>query len=591
MTVSMSGYALEEVFAEPADAPAAQETASDDATQDTQDAGAGTEAGSVDVPENGDSGEEASGAESADADADADPVQETETTAEPGEGDVTGGGEEQPEDPSDPEVIEVSTITVSLYNRDGTMKLSWEPVEEAVTYTVTKTVCSAYDKNQKYNEGLTSFDTEEPEYTFEDLFPGRMYTFTVTARDENGEVRGRTDKMISAQPILSPVKKRSRSSKTIKPKRVSFNGNTDLRSHVRQKYNGYAVMQGGCTDGKYAYYLMVKTKNQHGKVAKVDLVTKKVVKVSKVLDTWHGNGMTYDSRRHRLVVNACTILDNGVSRKQELTFIDADTLKITKQKNVKYNYFKNDNKVFRPVPRSKGIASIAYSEKYDVYIANQRDYHDLIIIDPDTLEAMGLVMTRIIDKYPGGFQAMDGDDQYAYLLLSKYNKRQPNNIILALDWNSSRLLDRNGHRRQYVHESWVCANGRKPVAVYKIKTPYEAENIYHTTDSSGKTHFYMGEYNCNQQYKTKIVRKKYKAKWKKVTKKYKKKVKWKKVRKKVKWKKVRGKWKYKTKKVWKYKYKWKTKKVWKYKTKYKKVKKKIPTYKHRLDYVYDLGII
>ena len=45
----------------------------------------------------------------------------------------------------------------------------------------------------------------------------------------------------------------------------------ELRGMANEGFGGYSVVQGGCTDGKYAYYLMVKKSNDMGKVLKVNL--------------------------------------------------------------------------------------------------------------------------------------------------------------------------------------------------------------------------------------------------------------------------------------------------------------------------------
>ena len=485
-----------------------------------------------------------------------------------------------------------ASLKVEVVSRDDVMTLKWPKIEGAVSYTLTKQVQSAYKSSLKFNEGKDTFTTDKTSYTFNNLFPGRKYIYSVTAVDSSGNAVITTIDPLKEQPVLTPLTKKSRSGRWVSANRKTVSGKSNLREAIGEKYDGYSVVQGGCTDGTYAYYLMVSISTQKGKVAKVKMSSNKVVKVSGVLNTWHGNGMTYDSRRHRLVVNACG------SRKNELTFIDADTLKVTEQPKVSYSYYKDDDFNFGELNRSKGICSIAYSKKYDIYIANQRDYHNLIIIDPDTLKAIGLVRTSITDRYPNLYQAMDADDQYAYLLLSPQEDGhvQNNNVILALDWNAAQLIDQDGHRRKYVPELWYCANNSKPVAVYKINTDYEAENIYHITDASGNTHFYLSEHRSKLKDIKKTYKKKVKKKWKKVRKKVK--VKWKKVKKKVKWKKVKikkgknkgkYKWKYKYKKVWKYKYKYK--KVWKYKTKTKKVTKVVGSYRDRYGYVYDLGTL
>ena len=276
----------------------------------------------------------------------------------------------------------------------------------------------------------------------------------------------------------------------------------ELRSMIKENSDGYSVVQGGCTDGKYAYYLMVSSYTQKGRVLKVRLKDNKVVKRSKVLNTWHGNGMTYDSKRKKLVVIA------REHRKQEITLIDARTLRVTRQKDVKYDYYEyaGEDSLTRTHQR-QGLAAIAYVKRYDCYIALERKYNNLLVFDPDTFEAIGLIYTNIRKDYPGTFQAMDADDKYVYLLLSYYNdgkKVQPYNLMLALDWNSEMMLPVVNGELLYVPEAWNCNNdgSGKPDAAIRIRNKYEAENIYHTTDKKGREHFYMSAYYGRFAYRT-----------------------------------------------------------------------------------------
>ncbi|MBQ9079509.1 MAG: hypothetical protein IJY27_00375 [Clostridia bacterium] len=89
---------------------------------------------------------------------------------------------------------------------------------------------------------------------------------------------------------------------------------------------GYAVMQGGCTDGRYAYIGMLnKTKSPElAKIYKYDLETMKVVKVSDALDTSHTNDIAYDSKNHRLAISRCTGDENWCG----ISFVDPDTLEL-----------------------------------------------------------------------------------------------------------------------------------------------------------------------------------------------------------------------------------------------------------------------
>lgn len=291
---------------------------------------------------------------------------------------------------------------------------------------------------------------------------------------------------------------RTLKSRTVTPKKIR---NVELRSMIKENSDGYSVVQGGCTDGKYAYYLMVSSYTQKGRVLKVNIKTKKVVKRSKVLDTWHGNGMAYDSKRKKLVVIA------REKRKQELTVIDAKTLKVTRQDDVKYDYYEYAGKdSLTGTHQRQGLAAIAYVKRYDCYIALERKYHNLLFFDPETFEAIGMAYTDITEDYPGTFQAMDADNKYVYLLLSscyKEGKVQPYNLILALDWNSECLLPAVNGELIYIPEAWSCNNdgSGRPDAAIRIKSKHEAENIYHTTDKKGREHFYLSEYYGRYAYK------------------------------------------------------------------------------------------
>ncbi|MBQ3371235.1 MAG: hypothetical protein IJG48_09565 [Mogibacterium sp.] len=370
-------------------------------------------------------------------------------------------------------------------NPMGTVEIIWDAVEGAAYYEVA---------SPGVNGGEPAV-TEEAMCTVSGLDHGVAYEFNVAACDESGTVVAEGD--VSITTVAYRIKFNENSfrklkSKTVTPRKFNIN----LRKMIGEPHSGYAVVQGGCTDGTYAYYLMVSTATQKGRVLKVRIKDRKVIKRSKVLNTWHGNGMAYDSKRKKLVVIS------REHRKQEITQIDAKTLKITRQKNAKYSYNIDAwTKKLSQRYKQSGLAAIAYVKKYDCYIALERVYHNLLIFDPDTFECIGLVYTEL--GKTGTFQAMDADSRYVYLLLSYYNDGsvvQPYNKIVALDWNSENLLPVvNACKSKdlpYVPRAWRCNNDGKgkPDASIRIRTKHEAENIYHTTDKNGKEHFYMSEY-------------------------------------------------------------------------------------------------
>lgn len=402
---------------------------------------------------------------------------ETETPAE------APADEPAVDDNVEPAILENLTIEE---NPTGTVEIKWDAVEGAAYYEVA---------SPGVDDGAAA-RTEETAHTISGLGHGVDYDFTVAAFDENGKtiaLGAISIKTVAYHINYNESAFRELKSRTIKPKRFKIN----LRKMIKESHKGYAVVQGGCTDGTYAYYLMVSSKTQKGRVLKVRIKTNKVVARSKVLKTWHGNDMAYDSKRKKLVVVA------REHRKQELTVIDTKTLKVTKQKKVKYNYdIDAGSKRLSARYKKSGLAAISYVKKYDCYIALERVHHNFLIFDPDSFECIGLVYTNLGSKNPGTFQGMDADSRYVYLLLSYYNEGgvvQPYNKIVAVDWNSENLLPVvNASKSKdlpYVEKYWHCNNdlSGKPDASIRVKTKYEAENIYHTT-KNGKEHFYMSEY-------------------------------------------------------------------------------------------------
>ena len=286
------------------------------------------------------------------------------------------GSGDQEEVPAAETVTEPGFLTsVAIEeNPTGTVEVRWNAFDNAEYYEVSSSSVN----------GGKAVRTEKCSQQFSGLKHGVRYDFTIRAFDENDEVaaNGAISITTAAYRInFNEALYRRLGSRTVKAKKKK---GVNLRTMIKEKRSGYAVVQGGCTDGKYAYYLMVSTKTQKGRVLKVRLKDNKVIKRSKVLNTWHGNGMAYDSTRKKLVVIA------REHRKQEITLIDARTLKITRQENVKYNYYA-DSSSFTRTHQERGLAAIAYVEKYDCYIVLQRNYHNLMIFDPDTFEAIGLV--------------------------------------------------------------------------------------------------------------------------------------------------------------------------------------------------------
>ncbi|MCI2082509.1 MAG: hypothetical protein LKK08_06940 [Bacteroidales bacterium] len=86
------------------------------------------------------------------------------------------------------------------------------------------------------------------------------------------------------------------------------------------RIGNFKVLQGGGTDGKYAYEALLNKKNNTAVIVKIDLATWKTVKVSQPLNTGHTNDITFNPKLGRLVVNNSNDSWCGIS------FIDPETL-------------------------------------------------------------------------------------------------------------------------------------------------------------------------------------------------------------------------------------------------------------------------
>ncbi len=82
----------------------------------------------------------------------------------------------------------------------------------------------------------------------------------------------------------------------------------------------YSTMQGGGSDGKYAYYAFIS--GSTGIIRKYDMATWALVATSEPMPSGHSNDITYDEKNHRLVVSYCSAADGYLS----VVTVNPDTL-------------------------------------------------------------------------------------------------------------------------------------------------------------------------------------------------------------------------------------------------------------------------
>ena len=561
MTLSMTGYSFVEAFAEDGEEPATEEPLVNETAEET------------DSVETVDSKEQPDPEEVIEVES---PVEASEDEAEPAE-EKAEEPEMIPEEVPD-EVLQSPAMEAAVLeeikvraSRDETfLSVFWTKVENAAYYMVYLNDASSVVKvAATENKYIFNLSSSSP----------TVQTVKVEAYRLK-EAEGTPDAQAGTEPVyekiaegsaldISAITRWKVSSKTTQATFLGFN----LRTMLGEGNDGYAVAQGAATDGRYAYYMMASSANQKGRIVKVNLSNAADYVAGPVIGIHHANGMTYDSKRNMLVA-----VGYG-SWRQQLSFIDPNTLNLVSQQSVSYPY--NIEGVDNDAMQN-GFGAIAYVPKYNVYVARSRGRNngvgnsffnnDIWVINADNLRVIGHVFVHVTGSYPETYQSMDADEKYVYYLLSP-GSGQSKNIILCLDWDSENLLPVLKGDKEYVEYSWKANNNDSgdPDAVMTIPIAHESEGLFHTTDASGNSYFYVSEYYGRQHYKTVTKKVKVKVKWKKVRKWYNKKTK-----------------KWTTKKP-KKKYRGKSKKVWKYKTKTKKKKVTEKDYWARDDYVYYIG--
>ena len=167
-------------------------------------------------------------------------------------------------------------------------------------------------------------------------------------------------------------------------------------------------MQGGGTDGKYAYYIINEggaTGLEKSRMYKIDLETYEIVAQKQDFLWSHANDVTYDSKRGVIVVCHC---NKKISLLDPETLDELEVLELT----------------------TGGQYSMAYNAKRDQYAIGKSMCYDIGITNSDF---------ELIQTYPGedGYtkQGMECDDDFIYF----FHTGKRNNWIWVYDWDGNYL--------------------------------------------------------------------------------------------------------------------------------------------------------
>lgn len=165
--------------------------------------------------------------------------------------------------------------------------------------------------------------------------------------------------------------------------------------HIPATEDGYKIMQGICTDGRYMYAFMEK-KNQDVdgekrsmcRVFKVDLTTWEVVSVSEPLKVDHANGVTYNTKTNEIFVT------HFYYNSYLISIVDPATMTVTRSFELEHP--------------SRGLA---YNVELDQYAVLVYGKSDIVIYDADWKE-LAYYECAIPNL---GKQSMSWDGKYLYM--------------------------------------------------------------------------------------------------------------------------------------------------------------------------------
>ncbi len=196
----------------------------------------------------------------------------------------------------------------------------------------------------------------------------------------------------------------------ISPSAAGFNAKAEMLM-VKNKIekdagvSQYIPVQGGCTDGKYAYFALTSDSGNSVTIAKFDMSTWKLADKQSYTNVGHGNDMAYNPDKKWLVVVKNKPYYNRVA------LLNASNLEVIKDVQLK-----------------EEIYCIAYNAKRRQYVVGLSGSYNFALLDEDF---------KVVKKFKGentGYtrQGCDCDDDYIYFVQSGGN-----NLLVAYDYNGN----------------------------------------------------------------------------------------------------------------------------------------------------------
>lgn len=194
----------------------------------------------------------------------------------------------------------------------------------------------------------------------------------------------------------------------------------ELNSSAGQKTGQYDVVQGSCTDGTYAYYVLYNKSNSKCRILKSRLSDNATVKVSGILNLNHGNDITYNSDLKKLVVAHYS------GAPYRLSLVDLESLTVTSYQDVKIPE-SLEGASSSELAAIKGFSGVAYNSERHQYVVRINQSHNYLLLD----ENMEPVKYVAVSKAGNNLnQGIDANNDYIFDVQSKAGSY---NTVIAYD--------------------------------------------------------------------------------------------------------------------------------------------------------------
>ena len=202
----------------------------------------------------------------------------------------------------------------------------------------------------------------------------------------------------------------------------------DIRIEAGEEEYGYDTVQGACSHKGYAYMALYNREVERIKIAKVNLRTMEVERVSAPLAaTAHGNTLTYNTRTN-MIIAVC-----GKNAKKRIAIFNPRTMKLAGTRTIVISRKRLGEKYY-------GINGFSYNARKNIYVLKVRNKSGRIVLLDSKFRVKKVVRPQGVRKDLLA-QGLYSEGKYMYDLQSfKGNKLY--NLISVRNVTTGKLIRR-----------------------------------------------------------------------------------------------------------------------------------------------------